>query len=118
LCGRSLKFGMLAQSLEVQLLRAALGLNRRGMRVIAQASGAMMIPIPADGILRGVHGRAAVAEVEGIEEITITVPMGRRIRRLPEGDRYLGFIIARGADPEEVEASLREAHGLLSFEIE
>jgi len=118
LCGRSLKFGMLAQSLEVQLLRAALGLNRRGMRVIGQASGAMMIPIPADGVLRGVHGRAAVAEVEGIEEITITVPMGRRIRRLPEGDRYLGFIIARGADPEEVEASLREAHGLLQIEIE
>ncbi len=118
LCGRSLKFGMLAQSLEVQLLRAALGMNRRGMRVIGQASGAMMIPIPSDGVLRGVHGRAAVAEVEGIEEITITVPMGRSIRRLPEGDRYLGFIIARGDNPEAVEASLREAHGLLSFEIE
>ena len=118
LCGRSLKFGMLAQSLEVQLLRAALGLNRRGMRVIGQASGAMMIPIPDDGVFRGVGGRAAVAEVEGIEEITITIPLGRRIRRLPEADRYLGFIIARGASPDDVEASLREAHGLLSIEIE
>ena len=118
LCGRSLKFGMLAQSLEVQLLRAALGMNRRGMRVAGRASGAMMIPIPDDGVLREVRGRAAVAEVDGIEEITITVPIGRRIRRLPEGDRYLGFIIARGENPEAVEVALREAHGLLDIDIE
>jgi biotin carboxylase len=44
LCGRSLKFGMLNQSLEVLLLRAALGMNRRGMRPVEQASGAMMNP--------------------------------------------------------------------------
>lgn len=118
LCGRSLRFGMLSQSLEVLLLRAALGMNRRGMRISGRASGAMMIPIPGDGILRAVRGREAVAEVDGIEEITITVPIGRRIRPLPEGDRYLGFIIARGDDPRVVEASLREAHDLLDIEIE
>ena len=118
LCGRSLKFGMLSQSLEILLLRAALGMNRRGMRIAGHASGAMMIPIPADGVLRAVHGREAVAEVHGIEEITITVPIGRRIRPLPEGDRYLGFIIARGDDPQAVGDSLREAHDLLAIEIE
>ena len=36
---------------------------------------------------------------------------------LPEGDSYLGFIFARGATPEAVEAALREAHGRLHFEI-
>ena len=118
LCGRSLKFGMLSQSLEVLLLRAALGMNRRGMGVVGRSSGAMMIPIPRDGVLRAVRGREAVAEVDGVEEITITVPIGRQIRSLPDGDRYLGFIIARGDDPAFVEASLREAHDLLHIEIE
>lgn len=117
LCGRSLKFGMLSQSLEVLLLRAALGMNRRGMGIVGRASGAMMIPIPGDGVLRAVRGREAVAEVYGIEEVTITVPIGRRIRPLPEGDRYLGFIIARGDNPETVEAALSEAHRLLDIEI-
>ncbi len=118
LCGRSLRFGMLEQSLEVLLLRAALGMNRRGMRPVERASGAMMIPIPGDGVLRAIRGREAVAEVEGITELTITVPVGRRIRPLPEGDRYLGFIIARGSDPHRVESALREAHGLLDIEID
>jgi biotin carboxylase len=118
LCGRSLKFGMLAQSLEVLLLRAALGMNRRGMRPVGDASGAMMIPIPDDGILRAVRNREAVAEVAGVVELTITTPIGRRIRPLPEGDRYLGFIIARGDNPELVEESLREANALLDIQID
>ncbi len=118
LCGRSLKFGMLAQSLEVLLLRAALGMNRRGMRSVGSASGAMMIPIPRDGILQGVRNREAVAEVPGVVEMTITTPIGRRIRTLPEGDRYLGFIIASGDDPAVVEESLREANALLDIRID
>jgi hypothetical protein len=109
---------MLAQSLEVLLLRAALGMNRRGMRPVGSASGAMMIPIPSDGILQAVRNREAVAEVAGVAELTITTPIGRRIRPLPEGDRYLGFIIARGDSPESVEESLREANALLDIRID
>lgn len=118
LCGRSLQFGMLAQSLEILLLRAALGMNRRGMGRVDRAAGAMMIPIPADGVLRGVRGGEAVAEVDGITDLTITVANGRRIRRLPEGDRYLGFMIASGDDPTMVEEALRQAHDLLRIEVE
>jgi hypothetical protein len=36
---------------------------------------------------------------------------------LPEGDRYLGFLFARGPSPEAVEAALREAHRRLTFRI-
>ena len=118
LCGRALRFGMLEQSLEVLLLRAALGMNRRGMRPVERASGAMMIPIPGAGTLRAVRGTEAVAEVEGIVDITITVPRGRHIDPLPEGDRYLGFIIAAGEEPEQVERSLREAHSLLDIQLD
>jgi formate-dependent phosphoribosylglycinamide formyltransferase (GAR transformylase) len=117
LCGRSLKFGMMNQSLEVLLLRAALGMNRRGMRPSAEASGALMIPIPSAGELVSVRRREALAEMDGVAEVTITIPVGRRLVPLPEGDRYLGFIIARGDTPEMVEATLREAHAMLEIEV-
>lgn len=118
LCGRSLRFGMLHQSLEVLLLRAALGMPRRGMGREPAATGVMMLPIPRDGILREVRGRHAVAEVPLVTSLEITIPIGRRVRPLPEGDRYLGFLFASGDDPESVEAALREAHGLLDFVID
>ena len=118
LCGRSLRFGMLHQSLESLLIRAALGMPRRGMGREAAASGVMMLPIPRDGTLRGVRGVTAVSEVPGITSIEITVPLGGRIRRLPEGDRYLGFLFATADHPAEVEAALREGHSVLEFVID
>jgi hypothetical protein len=35
------------------------------------------------------------------------------VRPLPEGDRYLGFLFARGDTPAAVEAALRAAHARL-----
>ncbi len=118
LCGRSLRFGMLDQSLEMLLLRAALGMNRRGMRRESKASGAMMLPIPVAGVLREVRGQAALGEVRGITGLQITVPRGKRIVPLPEGDRYLGFLFATGDTPAEVEAALREGWSLLEVIVE
>ena len=37
---------------------------------------------------------------------------------LPEGDRYLGFMFARGATAEEVESALRTAHARLDVAID
>ena len=37
---------------------------------------------------------------------------------LPEGDRYLGFLFARGDTPADVEAALRAAHAALEIDIE
>ena len=53
----------------------------------------------------------------GITGLEITVPPGRRVVPLPEGDRYLGFLFARGDTPEAVEESLRTAHGRLTIQI-
>ena len=54
---------------------------------------------------------------DGIHEVTISIPQGATLVPLPEGNRYLGFILARGATPERVEDSLREAHAYLQFGI-
>lgn len=51
-------------------------------------------------------------------EIELTIPTGSRLVPLPEGDRYLGFIFARGPEPDDVEASLRAAHAALSLVVE
>ena len=64
----------------------------------------MMLPIPRAGVLRAVGGQDAARAVPGITGLEITVPRGRRVVPLPEGDRYLGFLFARGDTPAAVEA--------------
>jgi hypothetical protein len=118
LCSRSLKFGLLGVPLEEVLLRSALGMPRRGLRREQRASGVMMLPIERAGVLRGVRHRETVAEVPGITGLEITVPVGRSVRPLPEGDRYLGFLFAEGDDPGDVEAALREGYAGLDVVID
>ena len=56
--------------------------------------------------------------LKGIEGVDITIPKGRRVEALPEGDRYLGFVFASGADPAAVEHTLRTAGNILSVSID
>ena len=81
------------------------------------ASGVMMIPIPGAGVLRGVEGKEEALAVPGVVEVDISIHVGGRVVPLPEGERYLGFIFAKGERPAEVEAALRAAHAKLRFDI-
>ncbi len=56
--------------------------------------------------------------IEGITGVEITVSLGQLLTPLPEGNRYLGFLFARGHQPSQVEAALRAAHTELQFSIE
>ena len=47
----------------------------------------------------------------------MTIPVGHEVVPLPEGNRYLGFVFARGESAEVVERALREAHCRLDVEI-
>jgi biotin carboxylase len=116
LCARALRFGAGA-SLEELVVAHAVGLPLASIRREARASGVMMLPIPRGGILHGVAGLDAARGARGVDDVVITVPEGREVVPLPEGDAYLGFLFARGESPAEVEASLREAHRCLSFDI-
>jgi len=77
----------------------------------------MMLPIPRAGILEAVGGQEAARAVPGINGLNVTIPLGTPVVPLPEGDRYLGFLFARGERPEEVEDALRHAHALLKVRI-
>lgn len=41
--------------------------------------------------------------------MTITIPPGRRVHPLPDGDQYLGFIFAAADTPGDVEKALTTA---------
>jgi biotin carboxylase len=117
LCSKTLRFGTDA-SLEELILRQACGLPIESTDRTSVAGGVMMIPIPGAGLLKRVEGVAESAAVPGIEEVDITARVNYPIVPLPEGDSYLGFIFARGATPDEVEAALRESHSRLRFQIQ
>jgi biotin carboxylase len=117
LCSRSLRFG-LGVSLEELILRHALGLPLEHLRREELASGVMMLPIPKAGTLVDVHGQEEASATPHIAGLEISVPRGRHVTPLPEGDRYLGFLFAKAKTPEQVEAALRQAHARLRIEIE
>lgn len=116
LCSRSLRFGV-GVSLEEVILRHALGLPLGDLRREAAASGVMMLPIHRAGVLRGVRGQDEARAVPGIAGLEISIGRGRPVRPLPEGDRYLGFLFARGETAEQVEQALRAAHERLEIDI-
>lgn len=119
LCSRALRFGT-GITLEELILRHALGLGL-GVEDTARepsASGVMMIPIPRSGTLVAVGGIDAARSVPGVEGVEITVARGRRVKALPDGDRYLGFVFARAPTPAEVEGALRASHRHLDVIID
>jgi biotin carboxylase len=116
LCARTLRFGA-GIALEELILRHALGLPIDGLERERAASGVMMLPIPGAGVLREVRGQDAARAVPGVTDVEITVSRGRRVVPLPEGDRYLGFLFARGDTPETVEAALRAGYAALDVEL-
>ena len=72
---------------------------------------------PRAGTLVEVRGRDDALAVDGIVGLEITVPLGRTITPLPDGDRYLGFLFARAETPAAVEAALREAAARIDMVI-
>ena len=121
LCAKALRFdgaGDTEVTLEELLLRHAVGETVTAYRRETQAAGVMMIPIPTDGLYKRVAGRDDARAVDYIEEIVITAKPDQRIRPLPEGGSYLGFIFARAPQHEEVVGALRASHARLRFEIE
>ncbi len=104
-------------SLEELVLATAARLPRPAPR-LRQPAGVLMIPIPSSGVLRAVEGIEQARATPGITGLEITIPPGRAVRALPEGDRYLGFVFAAGESAESVEASLRAAGERLNVRID
>jgi hypothetical protein len=117
-CSRAVGFEG-GRSLEDAVIGHALGRDddRPGSWRAVGARGVMMIPIPASGILEAVEGVDRAEAVDGIDGVEITIPRGRPVRAIPEGDRYLGFVFASGDEPGVVEEALRRAFARLEIRV-
>jgi biotin carboxylase len=121
LCARSLEFCSPDHrhliSLEELILRHAMGEDISGWQREELASGVMMIPVPASGMLESVYGIEDAQHVRGVTEVEITARIRDTILAWPEGSSYLGFIFAKTETAREVEEALRSAHSRLRFNI-
>jgi hypothetical protein len=121
LCARALRFegseGDELVGLEELLLRHAVEMPLGGWKREAKASGVMMIPVPASGMLERLEGEDAARAVPNITDLHITARLHDYLAAWPEGASYLGFLFARGETAGAVEAALRAAHGELRFAI-
>lgn len=102
-------------TLEEVIIRRACGLPSRvaALHDRPDATGVMMLPTTVAGIFREVRGQDAARRHDGIEGLDILTRPGDRLEPLPEGGRYLGFVFARAASAELVEAALRRARASL-----
>ncbi|WP_455212521.1 ATP-grasp domain-containing protein [Kaarinaea lacus] len=114
-CAQLLKFGT-GYSLEQLVIAHSIGLDIT-MQPMEEAAGVLMIPTPKPGILRRVEGVLAAQKIPLIESVIISVREGYELQTLPEGSSYLGFIFARGPNPQKVETALRQAHSLLNIVV-
>ena len=105
-------------SLEELLLRHALGESPDGWVREPRASGVMMIPIPRRGVFRRAERIDEARMTAGIDDVLITAKPDQLLVPLPEGASYLGFILAHGESPSEVEQALRAAHARLGFVVD
>jgi biotin carboxylase len=85
---------------------------------LSHPAGVLMIPIPSSGRLVEVGNQDEVRALEHVTGVEVTVPAGRLIRQLPEGDRYLGFVFAAARERHEVETALRRAGELLEVVVD
>jgi biotin carboxylase len=116
LCGRALEFD--GVRLEELVIRHALGLPRPPPSPAPQAAtGVLMLPVATTGRLYEVRGTERARAVKGVTDVVISIGAGEEVVALPEGDRYLGFVFARGGTPDEVEIALRQAWAALEVDI-
>jgi hypothetical protein len=87
-------------------------------QLVPGGAGVLMLPVPASGVLRSVAGTGEAGALPGVTSVELTIPVGQEVEALPEGDRYLGFVVAHTRDAAAAEAVLRRAWALLKAEIE
>ncbi len=106
-CSSALRFDG-GRGLEELILRQALG-EPTGEPRLEGAAAVLMLPIERGGRLVAVEGLERARAVPGVTGVEVSVAAGERLVPLPEGDRYLGFALARGERPADAEAALRAA---------
>ena len=109
LCSRSLSFGLSNTTLESLILRNVLNRDPSHLSREPTASGVLMVPTPASGVIDRIAGEKEVRAIDEVTGIDWAYTPGDRVEAPPRGDRYVGFVYARSSDRESVQRALYEA---------
>src|ERR1700722_1060077 len=117
-CSRAFRYA-LGEDIHFSILKCALG---ESFEIPAQrpgcAAGAIMLPIPTEGILRVVRGLDVVGQLPGVRDVIMAVQPGQTIVPFPEQSCYNGFVTAAGASTEDVVQTLNMARNSVLLELD
>jgi S-sulfo-L-cysteine synthase (3-phospho-L-serine-dependent) len=100
-----------------QQLRAATGRPVRLDPDRHRRAGIKFLTASQPGTLTSVRGLGQAERLPGVEQVALTCPTGRQVR--PPRDAYdrLGYVIAVGDTPEQVQATLAAAAQMVELDI-
>lgn len=117
-CSRAFRYA-LGEDIHFPILKCALGEPFDiPSQLLGRAAGAIMLPIPAEGTLRAIHGLDVVERMPGVRDIIIAVQPGQTIVPFPEQSCYIGFVTAAGGTTEEVARTLDLARRSVSLQLD
>ena len=118
LCSRSLNFNLFNNSLEEVILSDLLLDRKISLDLASPSSGVLMLPIPADGIFKGLDNESKAKEINEVVNIELSLPIGSNVRKPPFSERYLGFVFANGENSNKTIEALLQCEKILSPIIE
>ena len=77
-----------------------------------------MLPIPTDGIFKGLDNENKAKEINEVVNIELSLPIGSNVRKPPFSERYLGFVFANGENSNKTIEALLQCEKILSPIIE
>ena len=118
LCSRSLNFNLFNNSLEEVILSDLLLDRKISLDLASPSSGVLMLPIPTDGIFKGLDNENKAKEINEVVNIELSLPIGSNVRKPPFSERYLGFVFANGENSNKTIEALLQCEKILSPIIE
>ena len=103
-------------TLEEIILNNSLGKKYDGV-MNQDIHGVMMIPTRSEGIFQEILGVERAKKTKLITHIKIAVHKGKKIKKLPKANIYLGFIFAKGNNKNEVVRALQNAHKHIKVQL-
>ena len=118
LCSRSLNFNLFKNSLETVILSDLVNDKPMSLDLASNSTGVLMLPIPEEGVFKGIKNIEKANQIKEIVNIEISLPIGTYINKPPFSERYLGFVFANGQSNVETKNALIECEELLEPIIE
>jgi cysteine synthase A len=100
-----------------QQLRAAIGLPVCLKPTRSRHAAIRSLLPPADGTLREVLGVETAARVPGVERAVLTCQPGRKVKVARDAYDRLGYVVAVGDSPSQVQGALEEALGQIKIVV-